>query len=482
MSFQSSVLIIVFTTYCVTFIHAAACGEFCNNNNECTQGSCTYCSLQGICTLGNQCGASCNVTSDCNGDTCGVCAPSSPTSSSKQCFPACGQPCSSRAECNGFVNWGCGNCVNGVCSKGTQCGGFCNTSDQCGTYNYPYCTTCSKGTCRSLCGAPCLDTGMCDASSSCPRCSANKVCSPGAGCGIPCAVDQDCGNPHTDECWACIQQKCVQRPWIEFMQPQQGSWTRWTNVTARFGGVAPVPDDWIGVFLSTWPATYVQWFRVLGSNTSVPVSNMTFNLLNSRDGYYARYYRADVLMAQSNVVYPDGSYPTHSRLVLTPEGIRMSWTSNRTTPSSTIARFGMQSDLSDAVTIPAQSSTYTQEDIVRCLGYPNPIPIRTTPFPNIHHHTFTCAKHHHKACTGDDIAARLFFPPGYFHNVTIPLRGLVGGKRYYYAVGELGGYMSNVMSFVCPPDASSDSVSVLYTADVGIGSMEPYETGSAIHN
>eukprot|EP00759_Apiculatamorpha_spiralis_P003460 PhF_6_TR11661/c4_g2_i3/m.18835 len=270
-------------------------------------------------------------------------------------------------------------------------------------------------------------------------------------------------------------------PWIEFMQPQQGSWTRWTNVTARFGGVAPVPDDWIGVFLSTWPATYVQWFRVLGSNTSVPVSNMTFNLLNSRDGYYARYYRADVLMAQSNVVYPDGSYPTHSRLVLTPEGIRMSWTSNRTTPSSTIARFGMQSDLSDAVTIPAQSSTYTQEDIVRCLGYPNPIPMQSTTFSDVHEHNYTCVRGVN-CSSPDDVAARLFFPPGYFHNVTIPLRGLVGGKRYYYAVGELGGYMSNVMSFVCPPDASSDSVSVLYTADVGIGSMEPYETGSAIHN
>jgi hypothetical protein len=77
------------------------------------------------------------------------------------------------------------------------------------------------------------------------------------------------------------------------------------------------------------------------------------------------------------------------------------------------------------------------------------------------------------------MAPKLFFDPGWFHNAT--LGPLEHGRRYYYRYGEVGGLQSAIHTFVAPPKPIS-TFSILYTADVGLGSPGLHEHGSATHN
>jgi len=157
----------------------------------------------------------------------------------------------------------------------------------------------------------------------------------------------------------------------------------------------------------------------------------------------------------------------------------VSWTSNRTLDKlPRVVAWGIEgTNLS--FTANAFSRTYVQQDFAKCLGYNSIIP-RTTVWPKRSMHVLSCD---HWECDSDITAGVLFYDPGWLHNAT--LGPLLPSTRYTYRVGESGdgGVMSDTFTFVSPPAVGSrEDLSILYTADVGIGPRTPQENGSAVHN
>ena len=197
----------------VAIASAQTCNTACQNNGDCDQKTCTFCQggggSPGLCVDGGKCGTRCGVATDCSA-TCSVCAPTPnvPNATTLVCQPACGQPCAKASDCNGNSNNGCGNCVNGQCSKGKFCGADCAANAECGTYAFPYCTMCVSGKCKGACGTKCNGNGVCNSNSTCPRCT-SEMCGAAQTCGGACMVDQDCGSRATAPCWACMKGVCT---------------------------------------------------------------------------------------------------------------------------------------------------------------------------------------------------------------------------------------------------------------------------------
>jgi len=265
----------------------------------------------------------------------------------------------------------------------------------------------------------------------------------------------------------------AQSPVLSITQPSL--WLQWAQVNVTWSNI-PVRNttekDWVGMYLVDWPATYVVYRDVPDD-----VPRVTFNLLNGRGAYVARYYRGNNQLIESPQIFPEGAYPNHPRLVPVPGDSRyliVAWTSNRSTLPGIVF---WKSDTEDEQNSSAVSKTYIQQDFAKCLGY-DVILQRTVPFNNQGTHTLRCGTD----CTAvDTTAAKLFYDPGWFHNATIG--PLLPSTKYSYRFGELGGLLSDSFTFVSFPMAGSrEDVSILYTADVGIGPMLPEEKGSAVHN
>ena len=193
----------------VAIVAAMACDEACTNNGQCT-APCPRCTgtfgQSGLCKAGYSCNSVCVVNTDCGSDSCSVCAPVGKAYPGEYlCIQACNQTCSTRADCQGTYNFGCGNCIGNVCAKGKYCFESCTSDDECGTFDNPTCSKCIAGKCTAGCGDTCTFSGMCG-NSTCARC-ANGTCGASQGCGSACVVNGDCiGN--ANNCTQCLGGKC----------------------------------------------------------------------------------------------------------------------------------------------------------------------------------------------------------------------------------------------------------------------------------
>ena len=254
---------------------------------------------------------------------------------------------------------------------------------------------------------------------------------------------------------------------ISIIQPE--TWRQWADVNVTWANIprTPYDNDWVGVFLVDWPATYVAYRDVGADGTT----SLSFSLLNGRGAYVARYYRNDSILAESNQIVPEGAAPVHPRITPIPgrpNFMMVSWTSNRTSLLRVVTYNNM--------TAFADSRTYTQQDLVDCLGYLS-VNEQLDPWPKQSVHSLRCGSD----CNNDTTAAQLFYSPGWLHNATIG--PLAPSTAYTYSFGEVGGLMSENFTFVSAPAVGSrEDMTILYTADVGGGPHNESEMGSATHN
>ncbi|CUG90718.1 Hypothetical protein, putative [Bodo saltans] len=184
-SVQSCAMSTLFITF-IGLMHLAAslsvstdpqCGASCNDGNDCMPSlECSFC-YHGTCTPGESCGSPCVDTSDCNLlSNCSLCT-------GGVCSPGCSQSCTQASDCARF---GCGPCINNVCTY-VKCNAVCTLDSDCISYG-SYCGQCdapshgAPGLCKSGCGRICTGDGDCPG-----RCA---FCSSGV-CSVSPVADDD---------------------------------------------------------------------------------------------------------------------------------------------------------------------------------------------------------------------------------------------------------------------------------------------------
>lgn len=323
--------------------------------------------------------------------------------------------------------------------------------------------------------------------------------------------------------------------WIEHVSPLP--FLEVANITLGWA-VGPKEDtthDWISLWWEPFAATYISFVPVTARSGTFTMPTVA----NGRHPFIARYFRGNDILAESpNRVVPEGAHPTQLRLTL-PKGwsggncsnvasshelsppppvpatsLWVSWTTNvsATVEQPTYVYYGTSpTKLHMKVTV-TESTTFTREELNQRVKLPPIAP--ATMFSDISDHTIRCGYR----CYNDSTCAALWVHPGYFHNAL--LEGLVPGQRYYYRVGVVPNdtvlTSFPVRTFRMPPSpfvghapgasevvasdahhhqhrhghghedtrvlTASDTISVLYVADAGIGTPNQFQQGGATHN
>lgn len=200
-----------------------------------------------------------------------------------------------------------------------------------------------------------------------------------------------------------------------YSPPGYRNYLRYTNVSA-------VAGEWTTeVLAAREPIVFKLWHGALGERPS-----------------------AGTLLGTSDQLLPDGAWPTQLRTTLMPDPtdgsavLRVSWTTSSSSLGAVL--FGEASDSLDR----------EAKEVARPISY---------------------SLDELKACdTADSTAKSSYFSPGYFHSIL--LTGLRPGAPVYYSVqGHGETYRHNGV-----PSSVAESVSFIYTADVGIG---PSDLGGA---
>lgn len=287
-----------------------------------------------------------------------------------------------------------------------------------------------------------------------------------------------------------------------------------------------ISHDWVGLWWTPFHATYVAY-----DNVTSHTGNVTFEVVNARFGYVARYFEGNALLAVSeNEALPEAAFPTQVRVTLftspaippttgrrgsrrrEEEGtshpaVIVSWTTNRSAPVglNNTVWLSLSPNMSASVAVIAQvTETFSHDEINHHVGLPY-VPQLHHPFAHISNFTIRCGHE----CYNDFSEAMYYVHPGYFHHATV--QGLIPNTQYYYRVGEgvptegardsrqasdppplqevtPTDMVSSVLSLVTPPLPSTVQAdpellfSVLYVADGGIGSPSRHTLGGATHN
>ncbi|HVW27339.1 MAG TPA: MYXO-CTERM sorting domain-containing protein [Polyangiaceae bacterium] len=218
---------------------ATACLAACASDSDCAQGN--YCSSAGkcvpkagpgtACVAGNQCLSSfCTDGMCCDSDCTGQCEACNVAGEEGTCSPVKGKPAGTRPACVGDGT-GCDGACDGVTRN------KCAVPDQSTQCRAPSCDAASNtATLRAVCNGqgscPAPVTQSCGqeicGATQCTGCSTNAdcpsgdfcrggICSPLAGTGTQCSLDEECGSRHcvdgvccdsdcTGQCEACNQQ------------------------------------------------------------------------------------------------------------------------------------------------------------------------------------------------------------------------------------------------------------------------------------
>jgi hypothetical protein len=245
------------------------------------------------------------------------------------------------------------------------------------------------------------------------------------------------------------------------------------ELTVKWSGIPPTSDpstDWVSLWWAPLAATYIQFVNI---TQAVGSGSATFSVVNGRHPFVFRYYRDDTVLAESNLVYPEASYPLQLRLSLVGDSqtqMRVSWTSNNSNPG--IIQYGLAPDKL-TLSAPSTTATITHDEMNTILGLP-PIPPLNAPFANISSRQLRCGY----VCYRDNTTLLLWVDPGIFHNAIVA--DLQPSTKYYYRVGEEGGLMSDVYYFYSrSPPGSAETVTLLYLADGGIGGNGNQSAGFA---
>ena len=212
---------------------------------------------------------------------------------------------------------------------------------------------------------------------------------------------------------------------------QPDNWVAWANVDVTWIHPSPIASDWVGAWLPAWNATYIKWLPVSSSPSwRSGRGSMTFRLLNGRHAYVFRYFRGDVLLAESNTIAPVSGVPMQGHLSLVPgfsDRMAVSWVSDSSGGGAVVLWGRSVHELNSST--PAVSDTYTAADFTSCMGIA-PIKPLATAFSNLSLHTISCGD----LCCDDPTASLLFLDPGYMHNAV--LMPLVPFQRYFYKFGR----------------------------------------------
>eukprot|EP00760_Papus_ankaliazontas_P018886 PhM_4_TR17749/c0_g1_i1/m.3674 len=298
---------------------------------------------------------------------------------------------------------------------------------------------------------------------------------------------------------------------VTLSQPDKSTWRTWATTTCTWTRPTTphsLTDVWLGLFLVDYPSAYVQWISLMDDN-----NRYEFRVLNTRSAYVARIYTSstpelndDVLIAESNLIYPDGSLPTQIHITPVSGGshsnnndnrIRISWTTNSNDITNVRIRWGLNKftaidpnsvKMDSANTTPSYvTRTYTAEQLRSCVrrqvGLDPFDDIVTNPMERLplSRHTARCEEGDHK-CKHYALASHNFYNPGWQHSVV--LGPLQSGEVYRYQISVDGGQSWTESSeFRAPLSRGDDSdFSVLYTADTGIGKVDASRMGSAEYN
>lgn len=269
----------------------------------------------------------------------------------------------------------------------------------------------------------------------------------------------------------CIVNAVYAQPTLVAQQPT--AFLTQADITVKWTGVPPTADnasDWVSMWWHPLAATYIQYINV---TTATGSGSVSFNVVNARHPYVFRYYRDDTILAESNLVYPEGAFPMQLRVSLVNDNynqMRVSWTTNNSNPS--VIQYGLSPDkLSMSTAATTITITHDEMNTYLNLSY---IPPLNSSFANISARTLRCGGD----CYMDNTTLLLWVDPGFFHNAIVT--DLQPATKYYYRVGEVGGYMSDVYYFYSRylPGAT-ETVQLLYVADGGIGGNGNHSEGFA---
>jgi len=245
------------------------------------------------------------------------------------------------------------------------------------------------------------------------------------------------------------------------------------TLTVKWSGIPSTTSstsDWVSLWWVPLAATYIEYVNVTEPSGS---GSASFTVVNGRHPFVFRYYRDNTMLAESNLVYPEASYPMQVRVSLHDDYVshmRVAWTSNNSRPG--VIKYGVTADNLN-LSASSTTTTYTRDEMNKVVGLPDIEPLNTT-FEDIGSRRLRCAN----ICYRDNTTLLLWVEPGIFHNVIVT--DLLPATKYYYRVGEEGGYMSEVFYFYSRTlPGSAETVAFLYVADGGIGGNGNHSGGFA---
>ena len=254
-------------------------------------------------------------------------------------------------------------------------------------------------------------------------------------------------------------------------------WNSWANITVSWSNNNNNnsnnnnnQDEWVGAFLVDYNATYIKFH-----NVSSEESSTVFHLLNGRHPYHFHYFRKNEILATSNIIHPNASFPNQAHLSFVPQKpdqMSITWTTSDANPGKVM--YGLTAgDL--GTTAIATVDTYKADDFTTCMNI-SAIPPRTTPFDDLSSRSIRCGTLFTEKCYDDPTSSEMYLHPGYIH--TALMKNLQSGTRYHYNFGS-----DFVYSFVSPRSKEAEeSFTFLVTGDMGVGGIHKGEAGGATDN